>query len=117
MESFAEKHGLLHDYQFGFRKGSSPACSLLTLTDSLYKQMDEGHYSAILSLDLSKAFDSIPHNLLLQKLEWYGFRGKISELLRNYLSNRQQFVSVGHANSEKLPISKGVPQGAILSPF
>jgi len=117
MEIFAKENNLINDNQFGFRAGSSTTCSVATLTDQLYKDMDEGKCSALISLDLSKAFDSIEHKLLLHKLEWYGFRGKTRDLLQSYLDSRYQYVSTGNTKSEKLPITRGVPQGAILSPF
>jgi len=117
MEAFADKFNILNDNQFGFRRASSTTCSLAVLTDQLYKNMDKGNFSAVLSLDLSKAFDNIEHKLLLRKLEWYGYRGKMYDLLSNYLESRVQYVSIANTISEKLPITRGVPQGAILSPF
>ena len=65
-------------------------------------------------LDLSKAFDTIDHNILLYKLEHYGFGGIVLDWFKSYLSNRTQYVYYNKCNSEKLDIICGVPQGSIL---
>ena len=68
-------------------------------------------------LDFSKAFDTVKHNILLDKLENYGIRGKALELLRSYLSNRKQSVFNGDIYSEQLNVMDGVPQGSVLGPL
>ena len=68
-------------------------------------------------LDLSKAFDTIDHNILLYKLEHYGFRGIVLDWFKNYLSNRKQFGSFDTSESEQKNIVCGVPQGSILGPL
>ena len=68
-------------------------------------------------IDLSKAFDTIYHNILVAKLVFYGVRGLSNKLLKNSLTNRQQYVSLEDKNSSLLGIKTGVPQGSILGPL
>ena len=68
-------------------------------------------------LDLSKAFDTIDHAILLSKLEHYGVDGIPLQLVKNYLTNRKQYVKLNEVNSHLLPINTGVPQGSILGPL
>ena len=65
-------------------------------------------------MDLSKAFDTLDHKILLDKLYHYGIRGVAHDWFRNYLSDRKQYVYINGTSSEQLPISCGVPQGSIL---
>ena len=68
-------------------------------------------------IDLSKAFDTLDHNILISKLQHYGFKGAALQLLISYLSNRKQFVQYGDTLSQKTDILMGVPQGSILGPL
>ena len=76
-----------------------------------------GNYSLGLFIDLSKAFDTLDHNILINKLEFYGVRGKGLDWFRSYLSNRQQYVQFNGTKSGLLKIKTGVPQGSILGPL
>ena len=86
-------------------------------TDAPLDAMDNKMVSALLLLDLSKAFDSMSHPLLLQKLDCIGASDKVVDWFKNYLTDRKQFVRIGPATSSPLNITHGVPQGAILSPL
>ena len=68
-------------------------------------------------IDLSKAFDTVDHTLLLNKLDYYGIKGLALAWFKNYLSDRLQYVGIGSVSSHMLPIICGVPQGSILSPI
>ena len=80
---------------------------------SVLERRDSG---VALFLDFKKGFDTVDHDILIIKLEKYGFRGKFLNLLKNYLTNRVQFVSDGIINSSFEKITRGVPQGSVLGP-
>ena len=79
--------------------------------------IENNEFTIGIFLDLSKAFDTVNHSLLLQKLEFYGIRGRCNDWFRNYLSDRQQIVKYNATYSEKRTITCGVPQGSVLGPL
>lgn len=91
--------------------------STIIETIDLRFSLDKKELVTLLSLDLSKAFDCVPHELLLAKLRAYGVAEHGVALLRNYFSGRSQGVKVGDKLSSWLPVIKGVPQGPSLDPF
>ena len=99
-------------------KAILPPMELPTLMKNLLKTLKKKHVSAVLFIDLKAAFDTISHDLLLQKLEHYGVRGSVLTLLHSYLSNRKQYVGGdGGIDSVLLEINIGVPQGSVLGPL
>jgi hypothetical protein len=117
MTSYFTNNRLFYDNQYGFRKKHSTELAALELTNRLIKCMDINKVPLAIFLDLSKAFDTIDHNILINKLKYYGIQGKSLKLIENYLTNRKQYISIGSVNSTKLPIVAGVPQGSILGPL
>ena len=89
----------------------------MLITDKIQRAIEAKLYSCGIFLDLSKAFDTVDHSILLTKLEHYGIRGIANEWFRSYLSNRQQFVSINNSDSSTLHITCGVPQGSVLGPL
>jgi hypothetical protein len=108
--SFFVSQGLLHEKQFGFRKSHSTSHALNYSISQIKKGMKEGNHVLGIFIDLSKAFDTIDHNILLEKLECYGIRGNTHSLLASYLSDRKQYVNALGESSDELPVIYGVPQ-------
>ena len=115
--SFVTKYEILYSYQFGFRSNHSPNLALLLLVDKISDALENDDYVLGLFLDFSKAFDTVNHNILFQKLEFYGVRGPALSLFKNYLSDREQYVEYNNVQSRKMQIKCGVPQGSILGPL
>ena len=107
----------LFNSQYGFRKDHSTEFATLELINRLFEFLDNGSNPLAVFLDLSKAFDTINHNILLQKLHKYGFSNIELNWFRSYLSNRLQYVSFDNLSSNMSKISTGVPQGSILGPL
>ena len=104
--------------QFGFIEGRSCLSQLLTSYAQVYSDLDNGARGVdALFFDFTKAFDSVPHNELLLKLWKIGVTGKLWQWFKEYLSNREHYVSVDDAGSSLLLVKSGVPQGSILGPL
>ena len=98
-----------------FRSGYGCNTTLLKIIKDWKQALDQTKYIAAVLMDLSKAFDCLPHKLLLLKLEAYGMSKSVLQLIENYLTNRKQCVKVGTKLSNWQDIYKGVPQGSILT--
>ena len=114
---FINKHKLLYELQFGFRENHSTSMALTLLIDKISSAMDAGNFSVGVFLDFSKAFDTVNHDILFQKLEKYGIRGLALTWLKSYLYKREQFVVFEGVESDRCLTSCGVPQGSILGPL
>ena len=101
----------------GSIKEDSTTQALVDITDRIKFAIDKNELTCGIFLDLTKAFDTVDHNILLQKMYNYGIRGNIHNLFKSYLSNRQQFVKVNDAQSNLKSINCGVPQGSVLGPL
>ena len=118
MYNYLVKFNLISSKQFGFRSKHSCNHAIISLTEHVKKLLDEGHIVCGVFIDLEKAFDTVHHHeILCDKLNAYGLRGKINDLFKSYLSNRKQFVSLNGFESEMEDITCGVPQGSTLGPL
>lgn len=117
--TFINKCKLIDEYQFGFQKQSGTLSAAICLLDNIKNSLDSSNrnISACLFLDVTKAFDTIPHKILMNKLYSYGIRGKAADLINSFLNNRKQFVSIGNVKSQLLDIDYGTPQGSTLGPI
>ena len=114
---FLQKFNLIFAHQYGFIKKRSTIDAILNFCDHCYSSFESKNYLMSVFLDLSKAFDTIDHDILCKKLEYYGLRGIINDWFRSYLSTRSQFVRIDGSQSNPTPVSYGVPQGSILGPL
>jgi hypothetical protein len=99
-----------------FRSGFGCQTALLRIIEDWKKALDDNKFIAAILMDLSKAFDCLPHNLLMLKLEAYGLSENSLKLLKSYLENRRQRIKIGNNYSDWDTLIKGVPRGSILGP-
>ncbi len=113
MDFFRHK---LSEFLSAYRKGYSTQHVLLRALEDWKMAIDDGNYVGCVLMDLSKAFDAIPHGLLIAKLNAYGMSINACEMIRSYLCNRKQRVKIGNVRSEWQIIHRGIPQGSIAGP-
>ena len=104
-------------YLCGFRKNHNAQYSLLKMIETWKKHLDKGEKIGVILMDLSRAFDTINHSLLLAKLDVYGFSRTSLKLMQNYLCNRQQRISINGSFSDWTEVITGVAKGSILGPL
>ena len=117
MNSFFTKNNLFSSNQFGFRSKRSCSHAIAEVTDYIRNEIDKRGSGIACFIDLKKAFDTLDHSILLEKLYRYGFRGPVLNIIRHYLTERKQFVQVKANKSSLQSITCGVPQGSVLGPF
>ena len=100
-----------------YRAGCNCQHVILQLTEFYRQSLDRGNGVGTVAMDLSKAFDSMPHGLLIAKLSAYGVSKQVCDLIINYLYNRRQRTKVMGKCSEWVTINRGVPQGSVLGPL
>ena len=115
--SYLEVNDILFSDQYGFRAGRSTSHAILNQLQFVYSNLDNGNLVLSIFLDFRKAFDSVNHDILLSKLNFYGVRGLAHSWFCSYLDNRMQYTAVGDARSPLEKIRFGVPQGSLLGPL
>ena len=115
--SFLDLNKVIYNSQFGFQKNRSTSHSLIEIVEQIRDCIDTGNYGCGIFIDLKKAFDTVNHNILLQKLEHYGIRGASLDWFASYLRGRAQYVFCNNSKSDIKSITCGVPQGSVLGPL
>ena len=112
-----ERSNLLHNLQFGFREKHSTNHAVISMVQKIQEVIKNKNIAIGVFIDLQKAFDTVNHNILLNKLDSYGIRGIAKNWIKSYLTHRQQYVSIDGFESDKEFILHGVPQGSVLGPL
>ena len=115
--SFFNKQDILHSSQHGFRTNHSTNSAIAEVLDCVTLALNKKLLSLALFIDVSKAFDSLDHQLLFAKLNIYGVRDTALDLMKSYFSNRFQYTIVNNDNSNFCKITTGIPQGSIIGPL
>ena len=110
-------NNLLYKNQYGFRKKHSTELAGLEFHDKIVSELEKSKLPLAIFLDLSKAFDTIDHEIMLTKLQYYGITGISLQWFRSYLTGRRQYVQFKDSISSQSPLTTGVPQGSILGPL
>ena len=115
--NYISKYNILTDAQFGFRPNLSTDLALHRLCQNIHKTLDNKGYQITVFCDLSKAFDTISHSILLDRLEVFGIRGIALNWFKSYLGFRKQYTLYNNSSSSYTSVNCGVPQGSILGPI
>ena len=115
--SHVTNNKLLYEKQFGFQQKCSTDYAILQLTKNIYESFDRNTFTLGVFVDLSKAFDTVNHKILLKKLTCFGIKGIYLNWFKSYLNNRKQFISYDKKETAMLNLMCGVPQGSILGPL
>ena len=117
MKVFIEKHQRLSSSQYGFRQAHSTELAILDMAETIHTNMDRRLFSCGVFIDLKKAFDTVDHNILLDKLNYYSFQGIVNQWFSSYLTHRAQTTEIISYISDKEVVNCGVPQGSVLGPL
>ena len=112
---FTKSH-LSSPHQWAYKEGYSTELLLLHLTEVWKNEVDKGNVVGVLFIDFKKSFDSVCHKTLKKKLLTYGIKGKLYDILDDYLRERKQYVVVHGQSSDHMEVKYGVPQGSLLGP-
>ena len=114
---YLTENNLLFQKQFGFREGHSTSHAIVNLFSNIYNSFNENKFTLGVFIDLSKAFDMVNHNILLNKLSLYGIKNNSLKWFSSYISDRKQYIQTSVFKTTNLNVVCGVPQGSILGPL
>ncbi len=118
LNSYINSNGYLDNFQSGFQAHQSTETALIKIINNIRLNSYSGKISVLVLLDLGAAFDTVDHNILLERLEnWFGLSGMALKWFRSYLEGRGYYVSIGEHKSKWTAMTCGVPQGSILAPL
>ena len=115
--SHFDDNNLLDIKQGGFRQNHSTIDTTVKFTEDLYKNINQGLTTVAAFIDFRKAFDTVNHTILVNKLEYLGIKGDLLSWIRNYLTDRKQCVVANNCTSSNAKVTRGVPQGSVLGPL
>ena len=108
---------VLYDKQFGFRNKHSSNHALIEITEKIREALDKRQFVCGTFIDLQKAFDTVNHDIFLDKLNYYGIKGISNMSFENFLKERYQYTTIKEYSSDRLMSTHGVPQGSVLGPL
>ena len=117
LSDYFSSNKYFHEGQYGFREKHSTELATVELMDRIISAVKDKRLPISIFMDLSKAFDTLDHAILLEKLRYYGISGTSLDWFRSYLSNRKQYVEIDKEISPCLNIKTGVPQGSMIGPL
>ena len=117
LTNYMEENRLFTRHQYGFRKNHSTTYLMFDLMDEIYQSKSKLYKPGIIFLDIKKAFDTVNHEILIQKLAYYGVGGTVLTWFKNFLADRRQCTRINGKVSSFLNVLSGVPQGSILGPL
>ena len=115
--SFLEINKSIYELQFGFRENHSTNHAIISIMQKIQEAIKNDNIAIGIFIDLQKAFDTVNHSILLDKLKHYGISGASNNWFKTYLTERKQFVSIGGEISDLTTTEHGVPQGSVLGPL
>ena len=118
LQKYSKDQNILYDKQVGFQTDHSTEHAIVQMVDQIYEAFEKNEYTFDVFIDLSKAFDTVDHSILLRKLELYGITDRNYAWIKSYLSNRLQYIQIDeNSRTEFCVVKCGVPQGSILGPL
>ena len=114
---FVDRYNILYSSQYGFRGKQSTHNATLEIVNDILTNFDQGQFTCCLFIDLEKAFDTVNYDILLPRLERYGFRGVVNDWFKSYLIGRRQYTAVNGCIPDANQVLCGIPQGSVLGPL